>query len=280
MTVFRGLSAFPVTPADDVGRVDVDALARIVDRAVGAGVDSIGLLGSTGIYAYLAEDQRGRAVRAAHEAVAGRVPLIVGVGALRTDAAIRLAQDAAEGGADGLLLAAMSYTPLTQAEVEAHARAVADATDRPLCLYDNPSTTHFRFEDETVARLAEHPGVAALKAPPPDDMGRDVARRRAALPKGFALGYSGDWTVAAAFAAGADVFFSALAGTVPDPFVAVARGEAGAAPEPLLALCRTHGSLRVAYAAANALGLTDARPPLPVMPLDNAARAEVEAALP
>ena len=89
-TPFRGLSAFPVTPADAQGRVEAGALARLVRRLAEAGADSIGLLGSTGTYAYLSRAERRRAIEAAREA-AGKVPLIVGAGALRTDEAVALA---------------------------------------------------------------------------------------------------------------------------------------------------------------------------------------------
>ena len=85
MSAFTGLSAFPITPSDADGRVDADALRRLLAPLVAAGVDSIGLLGSTGTYAYLARAERRRAVAVAADAVGGRVPLLVGVGALRTD---------------------------------------------------------------------------------------------------------------------------------------------------------------------------------------------------
>lgn len=84
MTIFTGLSAFPPTPADEEGVVDTEALGALVDRLAVAGVDSVSVLGSTGTYAYLDRDQRNRAVTAAVEAAAGRVPVVAGVGALRT----------------------------------------------------------------------------------------------------------------------------------------------------------------------------------------------------
>ena len=92
--MFQGLSAFPITPADEEGRVNLDILAGLLERLCEAGVHSIGLLGSTGTYAYLARDERRRAVKAAVESVRGRVPLVVGIGALRTDEAKALARDA------------------------------------------------------------------------------------------------------------------------------------------------------------------------------------------
>ena len=102
---FHGLSAFPITPADQDGRVDTDTLARLLERLCEAKVDSIGLLGSTGIYAYLTHEERRRAIEAAVECVQGRVPLVVSVGALRTDQAQHLARDAETAGADALLMA-------------------------------------------------------------------------------------------------------------------------------------------------------------------------------
>ncbi len=87
MTLFSGLSAFPLTPTDNYGQLMPDLLAQNLERLSLAGVDSVGLLGSTGSYAYLSPEERKRTVRAAADALGGRVPLIVGVGALRTDEA-------------------------------------------------------------------------------------------------------------------------------------------------------------------------------------------------
>ncbi|MGO8657898.1 dihydrodipicolinate synthase family protein, partial [Rhizobium ruizarguesonis] len=85
-----------------------------------AGVASIGLLGSTGIYAFLAREERRRAVEAAVECVRGRIPIVVGVGALRTDHARTLARDAEAAGADALRRAPGPCTPLTQEEAYQH----------------------------------------------------------------------------------------------------------------------------------------------------------------
>lgn len=141
MSLFHGLSAFPITPADASGRVDAAALGRVLDPLIEAGVASIGLLGSTGSYAYLSLAERQRILDLALRHVAGRVPVIVGIGALRTDASVALAEHARDAGADGLLLAPVSYTPLTEEEVFQHFAAVAAVSDLPLCIYNNPSTT-------------------------------------------------------------------------------------------------------------------------------------------
>ena len=273
MPLFHGLSAFPITPADERGQVDTKALARLLERLEAAQVDSVGLLGSTGTYAYLARPERRRAVEAAVECLGRRVPVIVGVGALRTDDAQDLARDAQAAGADGLLLAPVSYTPLTDEEVFQHFAAVAAVTDLPLCIYNNPGTTHFTFSDELVARLSAVPRIVAIKnpAPPPAEAAGSFEALRRKLPAGFAIGYSGDWHSAAAVLAGGVAWYSVLGGLLPRPALALLRAaQAGDAAEmrridatlePLWELFRRFGSLRVIYAAANLLRLTDAQPP-------------------
>jgi 4-hydroxy-tetrahydrodipicolinate synthase len=291
MPLFHGLSAFPLTPADPCGRVDAGALGALLDRLAAAGVDSIGLLGSTGIYAYLTRAERRRAIEAAVSQVAGRVPIIVGVGALRTDDAQDLARDAQAAGADGLLLAPVSYTPLTDEEVFQHFVAVAGATELPLCIYNNPSTTHFAFSDELIARLASVPRIVAVKNPAPSsaEAAAKLQALRGRVPPGFAIGCSGDWNAPGAILAGAVAWYSVLGGLLPRPCVALTRAAQAkdqaevqrldALLEPLWALFKQHGSLRVVYAAANLLGLTDAQPPRPLLPLDPAERERIRDAL-
>jgi 4-hydroxy-tetrahydrodipicolinate synthase len=289
--MFHGLSAFPITPADPRGHVDTDALVRLVERLATAKVDSVGLLGSTGTYAYLTRAERRRAVEAAAGCLGGRVPLIVGVGALRTDDAQDLARDAEAAGADGLLLAPVSYTPLTEEEVFRHFVAVARATDLPLCIYNNPGTTHFIFTDALVARLAEVPGIAAVKnpAPPPAETRARHEALRARVPGAFAIGYSGDWSAPDAVLAGGDAWYSVVGGLLPVPTLKLLRAaQAGDEAEveswnarfqPLWDLFKELGSLRVMYAAADILGICRAEPPRPILPLPPAAYRRVAAAL-
>ncbi|WP_312893134.1 dihydrodipicolinate synthase family protein [Ancylobacter sonchi] len=291
MELFRGLSAFSLTPTDAEGRVEAELLGRLLERLVAAGVDSIGLLGSTGGYAFLSLDQRKRALRAAVEAVDGRVPLIVGVGTLRTDDALSLARDAREAGADGLLLAPMSYTPLTGEEVFQHFVAVTQAGERPLCIYNNPGTTKFTFSDELIVRLAGVPDIAAVKMPLPadGDFAGEMARLRARTPADFTIGYSGDWGAAEALLAGGDAWYSVAAGLLPEPALKLTRAaQAGDAAEvrrldaafqPLWQLFKEFGSFRVMYVIAELLGLARLQPPRPILPLAGEVRARVEAAL-
>lgn len=291
MTLPRGLSAFPITPTDSQGQVDVAAYRRLVARLAGSGAASIGVLGSTGGYMYLTREARRRALETAVEAAAGRVPLIAGIGALRTDDAVRLAQDARETGATAGLLSAVSYMPLTQDEVFEHCVTVACESGLPIVLYDNPVATGFRFSPDLIARLAREPGVVGIKNPTetPDKIPGHLAGQRAAAPAGFSVGYSGDWNCAEALIAGADAWCSVLAGALPAPGVAIAKAAAqgdhaqaralNAALAPVWALFKTHTSLRVVYAMAGILGLADTAPPRPILPLSGETVREVEQVL-
>jgi 4-hydroxy-tetrahydrodipicolinate synthase len=287
MALFTGLAAYPITPADADGVVDATALRRLVRRLVDAGVDSIGLLGSTGTYAYLTRAERRRAIEAAVDEAAGRTPVMAGVGALRTDAAVALAKDAKAAGAGAGLLAPVSYTPLTDEEVFAHFQTVAGESGLPICVYNNPSTTHFTFSPALVQRLAAIPGIVAVKNPAPGaaDVAAHLADLRARVPAGFSLGYSVDAACAEAMIAGGDVWHSVLAGLCPEPPLAICRaaraGDAAQAwrvndgLQSIWDLSRRHGGLRVVYAAATLMGLSRAQPPRPILPLGEAETAKV-----
>lgn len=288
MSIFKGLSAFPITPCDATGALIEDDLQQVLERVMHADVQSIGLLGSTGTYAYLSRETRRKATAVTVEKVGGAKPVIVGVGALRTDDAIALAQDAAAEGADGLLLAPVSYTPLLQDEVFAHFAAVSAATDLPLCIYNNPGTTHFTFSDDLLMRLADLPKVQAVKMPLPQDVD-DITRLRALLSVDFVMGHSGDWGCAECILAGSQAWFSVIAGYLPDETARLARAaEAGdenlvahltSAFAPMWALFQSWGSLRVIYTAAQIEGVTQGVLPRPLMSMPPETHASVIAAL-
>jgi 4-hydroxy-tetrahydrodipicolinate synthase len=291
MALFSGLAAFPITPADADGRVDVAGLRRLVRRLVDAKVDSIGLLGSTGTYVYLSRSERRRAIDAALEEAGGAVPVMAGVGALRTDEAVALARDAKAAGVGAGLLAPVSYTPLFDGEVFAHFQAVAGESGLPLCIYNNPGVTHFSFSAELIQRLSAVEGVVAVKNPAPaaDKVAAHLADLRARVPTGFSLGYSGDGNCAEALIAGGDVWHSVLGGLFPESALALCRAaqsgdvdlarRLNARLAPLWPLFPEFGGLRIVYAAANALGLVTAAPPRPILPLGAADLARVMTAV-
>ncbi|WP_306152367.1 dihydrodipicolinate synthase family protein [Roseovarius sp. MMSF_3281] len=277
MSPFQGLSAFPITPCDSAGKPIGPDLSKVLKPLVEAQVSSIGLLGSTGTYAYLSRSARRTAIEIARDCLPATMPLIVGVGALRTDTAQHLAEDAAKAGADALLLAPVSYTPLTEGEAYDHFVAVADTTDLPLCIYNNPGTTHFTFSAGLLARLALHPRITGAKMPLPaagQSLESDLSSLRSHLPSGFDVGYSGDWGCAQALKAGADAWYSVAAGLFPAQCLALTKAAQSGdhdqadrvndAFAPMWELFQTFGSLRVVYAAAQIMRLTNATPPLPL----------------
>ena len=288
--MFNGLSAFPLTPMSGES-VDLDAVARLVARAAESGADSLGVLGSTGNYAYLSREERRMVLETSVEA-AGGVPVLAGVGALRTRDVLTLAGDAQNAGASALLLAPVSYQRLSEAYVFGLYEDVASESDLPIIVYDNPGTTGFTFTDELHARIARIPGIASIKIPPPaaTDIGTRLDKLRAALPGQTLVGISGDWMAAEALLAGCDLWYSVIAGILPrqarqivDHALAGRRDDAmaaSAALEPLWSLFRTYGSLRVAVALAEDLGLIPSSAlPLPLRGLDPEGRSRVAEAI-
>ena len=287
MVKLTGLSAFPITPVSD-GALNEAIFARMVERIVAAGCDSVGALGSTGAGPYLPPDLRDRAVAVAAETVAGRVPLWVGIGALATADVCRNARAAEAAGADGLLLQPVSYQRLTEDEVFHLFADVAGACGLPICIYDNPATTGFRFSDELIVRLSALPSVTAAKRPTPEgEVAADLARLRAQTD--IALGYSADWGLPEACAAGADIFFSVLAGIRPEAVLPVARagfnGDAEGARRlaeplgPVWDLFRRFGGYRVAHAIASRDHDMPLLPIRPALPLPDHATPAPHAAL-
>jgi len=284
--MFTGLSAFPITPLNEDGVNEAD-YAGLVRRLAEAGVASIGALGSTGVYPYLSREQRGRVARVAVDNAQG-VPVVVGVGALRTRDVLLLAEDAQQAGARALLLAPMSYHSLHVEEVYGLFETLTRNVSVPVCVYDNPGTTRFDFSDELHGRIAQLPNIGSIKIPPvladPAAAAERVARLRALIPAHVSLGISGDSVGAIGMLAGCDTWYSVIGGLFPHTTLAIARAaQAGNAEEaarlsarlqPLWDLFGKYkGSLRMIAAAAGLMGLAQ-QPclPLPLQAIDGADR--------
>ncbi|TCL77250.1 MULTISPECIES: dihydrodipicolinate synthase family protein [unclassified Rathayibacter] len=287
--MLTGLSAFPLTPLRD-DAVDEPAFAALVERLAAAGVDSIGALGSTGSAAYLDRGER-RRVAAVAVRHAGAVPVVVGISALRTSQVLALAEDAQEAGAAAVLLAPVSYQPLTDDDVLGLYEDVTAQLSVPLVVYDNPGTTHVTMTDELYGAIARLPRVASIKIPgvpaDPAAAAERVAAIRAQVSAGVTIGVSGDSSAARGLLAGCDAWYSVIGGTLPRPALTIARaaqsGDRAAAEaesarlQPLWDLFAEHGgSYRVIAAIAEQLGLTapDCLP-RPIRGLDAPARARV-----
>lgn len=287
--MFTGLSAFPLTPLKQ-GAIDEATFIRLIERLVAAQVDSIGVLGSTGNYAYFSRSERARVVQLAIEH-AGAVPVMVGISALRTRDVLVLAEDAQTAGAHGVLLAPMSYQVLSEDEVYGLYAAVTSQLSVPLCVYDNPGTTHFTFTDELHGRIAALPNVASIKIPgvpkTPTAAEVRVERLKAVTPSHVTIGVSGDAMAVRGLNAGCDAWYSVIGGLLPELALAITRAaQAGEEQEawrlseplqPLWDLFSQHGgSLRVVASAAELLGLVESPSlPLPLKALEGEDRRKL-----
>ncbi|MEV2247198.1 4-hydroxy-tetrahydrodipicolinate synthase [Streptomyces sp. NPDC049970] len=152
-----------ITPFTATGGLDLDAARRHAAGLVADGCDGLVLSGTTGESPTTTDEEKSALLRAVREAVGDSVPLVAGVGGPDTRHTVRLALEAEAAGADGLLVVTPYYSRPPQAAVEAYFLGVADATGLPLMLYDIPGRTGTRIEPATLLRLAEHPGVVAVK---------------------------------------------------------------------------------------------------------------------
>ncbi len=284
--MFSGLSAFPLTPMNESG-LDEVAFVQLIERLVTANVDSIGVLGSTGNYAYLTKAERARVLRLAVEH-AGKIPVIAGIGALRTRDVLTLAEDAEAIGVSGLLMAPVSYQKLLPEEVFGFYEAVTQAISLPLCIYDNPGTTQFVFSDELHGQIAQLPNVASIKIPgvpkDPVEAKLRIARLRAQIPSHVTIGVSGDGSAANGLNAGCDAWYSVIGGVFPVTALEITRAaqaknvqEAIRLSErlqPLWELFAEYGgSLRVVAAAAELQRLVESPClPLPLKALNGEGR--------
>ncbi|ELY3838049.1 dihydrodipicolinate synthase family protein [Cronobacter turicensis] len=289
--MFKGLAAFPLTPLVN-GKPDEKTFVSLIENLAAARVNVIAPLGSTGSYAYLSREQRARLTALSTDA-AGDIPVMTSISALRLEEMLDLADDAQRAGARGLLLAPLSYQPLSQEEAYRLYERVARAVSVPLCIYDNPATTGFTFTQDLLCAVARLPNIGSIKLSPFSDAAgaaAKIAALRREIPATVTLGTSGDHQAADALLAGADVFCSVAAGLWPRDIraltdAALAGDEAQAAAlngafEPLWTLFRRHGSLRVIAAAAELSGRVAAPClPEPLLSLLGEARAQLQTVL-
>jgi len=159
---FAGLSVAIVTPFRD-GTVDYDRLREQIDFQAQAGTTCICPVGTTGESPTLSHDEHERVIAASIEAAAGRLLVMPGTGSNSTAEAVRLTKFAARAGADAALVVGPYYNRPTQAGIEAHFKALAEAVDIPICVYNIPARTGRNIEPETIIRLAECPTIAMVK---------------------------------------------------------------------------------------------------------------------
>lgn len=159
---FAGLSVAMTTPFRD-GQVDGDALKRNVEFFVESGVTCICPVGTTGESPTLSHPEHERVIATVVEAAAGRIKVMAGTGSNSTAEALRLTQWAAKKGADAALVVAPYYNKPTQEGFYLHFRALAEAVDIPICVYNIPGRTGKNIEPDTIVRMAELPNITMVK---------------------------------------------------------------------------------------------------------------------
>lgn len=160
--IFRGIATALVTPTTPTG-IDYDAFARLIDWQIAQGINALVICGTTGESSTLTDAEHRRAIAFACEHVAGRVPVIAGTGSNETDYAVELTRSACADGADAVLVVTPYYNKTTQRGLIRMYETIADASTKPVILYNVPSRTGINIAPETYVALAEHPRIAAIK---------------------------------------------------------------------------------------------------------------------
>jgi 4-hydroxy-tetrahydrodipicolinate synthase len=184
---FGRLLTAMVTPFKDDLSIDWAGVEKLAAHLVSTGHDGIVVNGTTGEAPTTSDDEKIEIIKVVRNAVSGRAKVIAGAGNNETTHSVEQAEMAAKAGADGLLVVTPYYNKPPQAGIEAHFRAMADATDVPVMLYDIPGRTGMQIEPDTIVKLAAHPNIVALKDAKGDVASTSWVIKRCGIPV-----YSGD----------------------------------------------------------------------------------------
>ena len=276
-----------VTPMHEDGSVDYDGLRSLIDWHIAEGTDCIGVVGTTGESPTVSVDEHCEIIRVAVAHAAGRVPIMAGAGANSTREAIELTRFSKEVGADCTLQVVPYYNKPSQEGIYLHFKAIAEAVDLPVVLYNVPGRTVADLLPETALRLAQVPGVVGIK-----EATGNVERAAQLIkqaPAGFSI-YSGDdGTAVALMLLGGHGNVSVTANVAPrlmhEMCMAAIGGNLALARQIHLRLLGLHRQLfcepspAPAKWAMSRLGRCRPTVRLPITPLTAAGQALVDAAL-
>jgi 4-hydroxy-tetrahydrodipicolinate synthase len=276
-----------ITPMHEDGSVDYDALRRLIDWHIDEGTDCIGVVGTTGESPTVSVEEHCEIIRVAVEQARGRVPIMAGTGGNSTREAIELSRYAKKVGADCTLSVVPYYNKPSQEGIYAHFKAIAEAVDVPMVLYNVPGRTVADMQPETTLRLAQVPGVIGIK-----EATGNIERACTLIknaPKGFSI-YSGDDpTAVALMLLGGHGNVSVTANVAPRAMYELCKaaiaGQAKEAAQIHLKLLPLHKNLFVESSptptkwALSRLGRCGATVRLPILPLTPAGQTAVEQAL-
>jgi 4-hydroxy-tetrahydrodipicolinate synthase len=184
---FGRLMTAMITPFKDDLSIDWDGVAKLASHLVSTGHDGIVVNGTTGEAPTTSDEEKIEIISVVRKAVAGKAKVVAGAGNNETSHSVEQAEMAANAGADGLLVVTPYYNKPPQAGIEAHFRAMADATTVPVMMYDIPGRTGVAIEPDTIVKLASHPNIVALKDAKGDVASTSWVIKRCGIPV-----YSGD----------------------------------------------------------------------------------------
>ena len=281
-TIFKGMASAIITPMTPTG-IDYDALGRFVEFQIENGINAIVVMGTTGENATIEHDEQTKVIAFVVEKVAKRVPVIAGTGTNNTEHVLTNTRNACAAGADAVLVVTPYYNKATQNGLYQHFTAVADASTVPVILYNVPGRTGCNLQPKTVARLADHPNIVAIK---------EAAGNMAQAVELFALCgdkidiYSGeDALTMPMMAMGGSGAISVLSNVVPKGAVemsdAALRGDFETAAKlqckflPLINALFSEVNPIPAKAAVSAMGFGADILRLPLTPMEDATRAKL-----
>jgi len=286
-TGLAGVGTALITPFQQGGAVDEAALRALVDWQLAEGVHFLVPCGSTGEAATLTPEEHRRVVEVVVEQVDGRVPVVAGAGSNDTRKAIATSRDMAAVGATHLLHTSPMYSKPPQRGIEAHFRAIAEAVDLPIVVYNVPGRTASNVEAKTTLALAEVPSIVAVK----EASGNlaQITDILMARPEGFAVLSGDDELTLNVMVGGGEGVVSVVSNAAPRPLVelveAAARGDFATARErhaallPLMRAAFSESNPIPIKAAMSMLGRCENVLRLPLVPLADAHVAGLRSAL-
>jgi len=161
-TIFTGAATAIITPFKD-GNVDYASLEKIIEFQIKGGIDAIVVCGTTGESSTLSDDEHREVIDFAVKKINGRVPVIAGTGSNDTVYAVDLTKHAVHSGVDAVLVVTPYYNKATQAGLVKHYNVIADASEKPVMVYNVPSRTGVNIKPETYFKLSQHENIVAIK---------------------------------------------------------------------------------------------------------------------
>ena len=161
-TIFKGIATAIITPMTETG-IDYEAMGRFIEFQIESGINAIVVMGTTGENATIEPADQKKVIAYTVEKVAKRVPVIAGTGTNNTAHVLENTKAACEVGVDAVLVVTPYYNKATQAGLVQHFTTIADASTVPVILYNVPGRTGCNLLPKTVAKLAEHPNIVAIK---------------------------------------------------------------------------------------------------------------------